>query len=138
MTRTITLLPPGVPVGADTEAPAERLICFPHSKALCTAEAASNTLLSARPLCGNWITQGHKAQADLPVPYAPLQRLWQKTAEEAVQGGTDCVQGLRDGDSATLTGGLEQIHRAAATFLQFATRLQQIQDGGTSQGADDK
>ncbi|MFE6155837.1 M48 family metalloprotease [Streptomyces sp. NPDC057889] len=91
-----------------------------------------------RPLCGNWITQGRKAQADLPVPYAPLQRLWQKTAEEAVQGGTDCVQGLRDGDSAKLTDGLEQIHRAAATFLQFATLLQQAQEGGTSQGAKDK
>lgn len=91
-----------------------------------------------RPLCGNWIAQGREAQAGLPVPDTPLQTLWQQTTEEAVQGGTDCVQGLRDGDSAKLTDGLEQIHRATAMLLQFATLLQRTQEDGTPQEGNDK
>ncbi|MGW2080598.1 M48 family metalloprotease [Streptomyces sp. NPDC001939] len=87
------------------------------------------------PLCRNWITQGRRAQAGMPVPDTPLQTLWQNAAEEAVQGGTDCVRGLRDGDSTKLTDGLQKISRFAATFGRFTTLLGQAQDGGTSQGA---
>ncbi|MFF3358446.1 M48 family metalloprotease [Streptomyces sp. NPDC002917] len=89
------------------------------------------------PLCDNWIAWGRKSQAGLPVPDASLQALWQQAAEEAVQGGTDCVGGLRDGDSAKFDDGLRQIGGLAATFDRFATLLRQAQDGGTLQDSTD-
>ena len=78
------------------------------------------------PLCENWIAQGRKALAGLPVPDAQLQALWHEAAQQAIRGGTQCVDGLRNSDKAQFTQGVRQLTAFNATFTRFMTQLQQL------------